>query len=259
MLVAMSLAAASWAQVGAEWCGANRWGSTVQGPRWSKLYRETYDELKKGDPGTARKSQKRATKLLNEVMDAYVSGPQGQRFLGFTLYLLAVAEYRLDRRDDAAWHWQMAQNLVPALREPPGDFADADPFLAKRLIPAERWESISNGEVSNPMSRELCADAGDVPVSQVKRNVLPPVAKRQPSPSYPEGAGELRVEGKTVIEFIIGSSGVPREPAIRQGCGVTVLDIAAMEAVRSWRYEPATEAGVPVATWCSARFQFALR
>lgn len=255
----MSFASPSWAQVGAEWCAIDRWGATVQGTRWSKFYRETYDELSKGDPATARKSEKRARKLLKEVLDAYVSGAQGQRFIGFTLYLLAVAEYRLDRREDAAWHWQMAQNLVPALRKPPGDFADVDPFLARQLISAERWESNSNGEAGNPMSRELGADAGDVPVRLTKSSFSPPVAKYQPKPRYPEGALKSRVEGITVIEFIIGTSGLPRDPTVLQSCGVTVFDVAAMEAVRAWRFKPATDAGVPVATWCSAALGFGLK
>jgi hypothetical protein len=187
------------------------------------MFRDTYEELYKAQPGTAAKSEKRARKLLEEILEAFVSGPTGARILGTTTYLLAMTELRAGKADDAAWHWQMAQGLVPELRQNYGDLPDLAPFLRDHLLRSERREDVerlSRGETAG--DRVLPGDVGGLTVRAAK-DVAPPVLVRKVNPAYPEGARMSRVSGLTVVDALIDTEGIPREPIVLHPCGVTVL------------------------------------
>jgi TonB family protein len=258
ILILLSVAAFARGQPAGDWCNVERWGSASEGRTWNRMYRETYGELCKADPATAKKSEKRARKLLGELVHAFVSGPKGSRFIGFTTYLLAVAEERAGRSDDAAWHWQMAQNFAPELRHADGDFPDVVPFLRDHLISAKRLEREAKLERGEKVSRSLPPGSPDIGPETKKKDVAPPVLVRKVQPDYPLGAREFQLQGGTVVEAVIDTEGIPREPVVKRGCGVTVLDFAAMDAVRKWRYKPASLEGRPIPVWLTVTVTFSL-
>jgi len=257
-LVVLGWASASRAQMASQWCDVDRWGSGSQMAVWNRSFTATYEALRKNDPAAAKKSAKRARKLLDDLLDAFVSGPDGSRLLGVTTYLLAVAEQRLGKSDDAAWHWQMAQDLAPGLRDAYGDFDDVIPFLRAHLIPAERWNAAANpppGNTGHPAPPS--GGSATRPVTDVGPTT-PPMLKHKVNPSYPRGAREFGLDGPTVVDTYLDTQGISREPTVRHGCGVTVLDVAAMDAIRQWRYEPAVRAGKPVQVFLSVTVMFSI-
>jgi TonB family protein len=213
------------------------------------MFRETYEELRKADQATLKTSQKRARKLLDGLLDGSVSGPNGSRSIGTTIYLLAVAEQRLGRSDDAAWHWQMAQNFAPELRDAYDDFADVVPFLRDHLISAKRWEFAAQRERGETATGSMLPLNRGVDPEKLKGPVVPPLLKRKVDPRYPQGAREHHLEGTTEIMMWIDKEGVPREPTVHKGCGATVLDVTAMDAVGQWRFKPASVSAQPVEVW----------
>lgn len=70
-------------------------------------------------------------------------------------------------------------------------------------------------------------------------DIRPPDLVRRIEPEYPEIARKARQEGVVVLEAIISSSGVIEEVRVVKSAGV-LLDSAAEDAVRQWRYRPAT-------------------
>jgi eukaryotic-like serine/threonine-protein kinase len=64
-------------------------------------------------------------------------------------------------------------------------------------------------------------------------------------PRYPELARPLRQRGSVIVEMVVGETGETRDLRILQSAGV-FLDEAALQAIRSWRYEPAQRDGVKV-------------
>lgn len=64
---------------------------------------------------------------------------------------------------------------------------------------------------------------------------------------YPEMAREVGIEGKVLIEALIGSDGVPREIVVLSGVSGTGLDEEAMKAVAATRFHPALQRDKPVA------------
>ncbi|MDR3528227.1 MAG: TonB family protein [Rhizomicrobium sp.] len=64
---------------------------------------------------------------------------------------------------------------------------------------------------------------------------------------YPPLAVRLHSEGKTALSFTIGIDGTVRDPMVTLSSGDPLLDQAAIDCVKRWTYQPATENGTAVA------------
>jgi protein TonB len=77
----------------------------------------------------------------------------------------------------------------------------------------------------------------DAPVSE-------PVSRARyafhPIPEYPERAVREGWEGTVLLEVFIDSSGRPETVSVNRSSGFAVLDQAAREAVKNWRFHPAS-------------------
>jgi protein TonB len=99
-----------------------------------------------------------------------------------------------------------------------------------------------------------------VPVEPPRRvggDVVAPVAIVRQAPLYPELARRMRLEGVVVVEAVIDEHGnvVDARPLRLLGFGCTE---AALTAVRSWRYRPATLNGRPVSVFLTVTVTFEL-
>jgi periplasmic protein TonB len=88
-------------------------------------------------------------------------------------------------------------------------------------------------------------------------DIREPVKVRNVPPIYPEIAIRARVEGRVVIDAVIGTDGVVREARILSG--TPLLNQAALDAVKQWRYSPTTLNGVPVPVIMTVTVQFNLQ
>ena len=78
-----------------------------------------------------------------------------------------------------------------------------------------------------------------------------------PDPEYSEEARRSRFQGSVLLALIVGPDGNPRELSIMRSLGLG-LDEKALDAVRTWRFEPARKDGVPVAVRISVEVNFRL-
>lgn len=76
-------------------------------------------------------------------------------------------------------------------------------------------------------------------------NVPKPVVIRNTPPSYPEIARRNGWEGRVLVRVEVSAEGRPVSTAIAKSSGYGVLDQAALRAVKSWRFQPRTVAGLP--------------
>ena len=76
------------------------------------------------------------------------------------------------------------------------------------------------------------------------------------TPVYPALAQSAHVEGDVVLEAIIGVDGSVQE--LRVVRSVALLDEAALDAVRRWRYTPTLLNGVPVPVVMTVTVSFRL-
>ncbi|WP_386811147.1 energy transducer TonB [Lysobacter koreensis] len=75
-----------------------------------------------------------------------------------------------------------------------------------------------------------------------------PVAQDTPPPDYPLEVACAGVGGVVELHILLGANGTPGDIRIGRSSGQPLLDAAAREGVRSWRFRAATRGGQPVAT-----------
>ena len=88
--------------------------------------------------------------------------------------------------------------------------------------------------------------------------VTPSRLIHSPHPVYPPVAKQQRIQGTVVLEATIDENGAVREPHVVRSAG-SLLDTAAIQAVRKWRYLPTTFNGVPVAVNTTISVIFSLK
>jgi len=88
-------------------------------------------------------------------------------------------------------------------------------------------------------------------------HIRPPERTGYVAPVYPPIAIQARREGTVVLEATIDETGVVRHVSVLRS--VPLLDRAAIDAVRQWRYSPTRLNGVPVAIIMKVRVTFTLK
>jgi TonB family protein len=93
---------------------------------------------------------------------------------------------------------------------------------------------------------------------RVGGDVQPPVKVSAPSPQYTEIARKARIQGVVIVEAIIDKSGSVTNVKILKGLPMG-LDSAAADAVKKWKFKPATLNGKPVAVIYNLTVNFRLQ
>jgi protein TonB len=97
------------------------------------------------------------------------------------------------------------------------------------------------------------------PASPVRLADLPVLPRKivDARPDYPDIARRARVEGTIIMEAVLDTSG--RVTQLRILKSVPLLDQAAVDAVRQWRYTPSVYAGRPVSVLMTITVRFTLQ
>lgn len=85
-----------------------------------------------------------------------------------------------------------------------------------------------------------------------------PAAIREVKPEYPRMAWEAQVEGRVTVHVLIGKDGSVLDAVLAKEVQVPMLNAAALEAARKWRFTPGIANGHPVACWTAIPFNFRL-
>ncbi len=94
-------------------------------------------------------------------------------------------------------------------------------------------------------------------VFRVGGGVSAPRAIFAPDPDYSEEARKAKYQGTCVLWLVVGPDGRPRDIHVSRTLGLG-LDEKAMEAVKTWKFEPAMKDGKPVAVQISVEVTFHL-
>lgn len=109
-----------------------------------------------------------------------------------------------------------------------------------------------------PTGPTVPADQAPPPAAiRVDSRFHPPVKLHDVAPVYPDLAREARVEGVVVIECRIDTNGRVVDARVLRGH--PLLDGAALDAVRLWRYRPTLLNGQPVPVLMTVTVRFSLR
>jgi TonB family protein len=78
------------------------------------------------------------------------------------------------------------------------------------------------------------------------------------SPRYPLQGLTTRAQGRVLVRAEIRPDGTIGQQWIKQSSGMQVLDLAALETVRGWRFYPAQRHGMAVAVWLDVPIEYKL-
>lgn len=149
---------------------------------------------------------------------------------------------------------------------------DAAPVVAPRDILPEPLDVAPDA----PIGADLIAGSGDVPGAiapppaavrpqamlvapvpvRVGGDVRPPQKIHHVAPVYPDLARSARVSGVVILEALLAEDGSVRDVKVLRS--VPLLDGAAREAVRQWRFTPTLLNGVPVPVLMTVTVAFTL-
>ena len=89
-------------------------------------------------------------------------------------------------------------------------------------------------------------------------DVQAPVKVHDPKPQYTEIARKARIQGVVIVQAIIDKEGNVQNVKLLKGLPMG-LDKAAMDAVKDWKFQPATLNGKPVAVYYNLTVNFSLQ
>ena len=130
------------------------------------------------------------------------------------------------------------------LVRPPAD--EVEPEERPQLVEAPR-------PPPPPIAAPLPASPGAPAASATRPE---PIAGRTPTPRYPAQALRRGERGTVVVRAEIGPDGVPTSVSLSSGSGSRLLDRAALDAVRQWRFHPAMANGQPTTGTVTVPIEF---
>lgn len=189
--------------------------------------------------GKSKKASWRGEKLTDEILHRVRSGEGIGAYLGTAYALRAVAAAELGDHQAAIWHWHVGLQLFPELKRfNVSKFGKAGTFLIDHPLGTQAF--LGGGGALAALQGDM-GSAGQ-PTSA---GVQAPRKIYAPSPVFPVGklgGGNVSV----VVVAMIDTEGIPTHPRIVKADGEMTLVCAALEALRRYRFEPATLNGVPV-------------
>ncbi len=192
---------------------------------------------------------------------------------GFVMGLIIVMNSPVDRRQEPpAAHgpviaMERASRPTPKPRPRP-ERRKASPARAAAAPPPSLAAGLSGVEmgIAAPGGLDLSGQAKvigdtaairDTVMTSETVDVLPrPLQTVQPS--YPSRARARGVTGFVKLSLQIGSAGEVLAVRVTQSEPPGVFDQSAVEAIRRWRFAPATFKGQPVKVWVTQRLTFKL-
>ena len=82
--------------------------------------------------------------------------------------------------------------------------------------------------------------------------------RETPQPRYPDSARRAGKEGRVLLRVLVDEEGRTKAIEVNTSSGHDMLDQAATEALKKWRFVPARADGRPIETWVKVPIEFQL-
>lgn len=110
------------------------------------------------------------------------------------------------------------------------------------------------GDSLNAFAGRSAAASGVSPASSVAL----PLYRENPPPGYPAVARQQGYEGVVLVKVEVLTNGRVGQTVVRKSSGYAILDQAAVNAVKTWKFEPAKKSGIPYKTWAELPIKFVI-
>lgn len=196
--------------------------------------------------GDFSKAQAISEALVVEMLHTIESGPGVGPIVGQTLLLRALGAAGRNKTREALWDWHSARVMNPKLTD--ADLVAYGP-VGEALLEAVETEGRSNGP-------HRVTRAGTKPESG-ERVDRPVKVKGEPA-GYPRALKTACLQGVVALQSIVDQEGYVVSPALTSSPS-PILTLAALEALRTWRFKPAVFQRKPVAVYYTMTMSFQIK
>src|SRR5229473_2788691 len=141
-------------------------------------------------------------------------------------------------------------NLDPKLPEPPSVMALSDVKLPQLVQLGDPLSAVQGPPSNGP-------GGGGGIGSNCRGGVTQPRPTYDPDPDYSDVARKAKYQGSVLLWLVVGPEGRPHNIRVQRSLGMG-LDERALAAVSTWRFQPATLNGQPVAVEVNVEVSFRL-
>ncbi len=148
--------------------------------------------------------------------------------------------------------------------QPEPEIPIVKPEIEEIAVPVEQPPDIRFDDIVVPPAETPLPAAANAPVATEAVGELPQPAARElqtrtrVEPTYPPAARRAGEEGTVRLRVLVDESGRPKDVQVAKTSGFTRLDNAAVQAVRRWRFQAATDGSQPIAAWTQVAITFRL-
>lgn len=128
----------------------------------------------------------------------------------------------------------MAEKIKPVIEVPP-------PIVQTPTPPPPQISVTATPSPPKPVAVSAPPSSGPVTVGDLDERLL----EGRP-PRYPMESRRKKEQGTVVVRLLIGTDGRVQQISIAQSSGFDRLDQAALQAIRTWRWQPTIRDGQPV-------------
>jgi protein TonB len=121
----------------------------------------------------------------------------------------------------------------------------------KNLTDKKIWQPRTSPRSQDNTANALVSKRATSPRLKEGKNNKPPI--------YPRSARRQGLAGKVVLLATVGSNGLVQSLQVKRSSGTKILDEAAYEAIKTWRFIPATLGGITVEGKITIPIVFKLR
>lgn len=179
------------------------------------------------------------------------------------------------------WIWHPAAHNISLSLPRPLEVVFAAPVAIQPPIPATQHVQKTAHTVPRPAVSTLALPLANTPAPVVANAVAAPAPAtpeitaptaepsstapifnaaylQNPQPPYPLSARRRGIEGKVLLRAEVGSDGVSNRVEVKKSSGWEMLDQAARQAVKNWRFVPARKGEQAVTAWVEIPIAFRL-
>jgi len=202
---------------------------------WQEALVRADNELKAGH---FEEANRRLLKLSGAIGEKMASGSEAMYTVAVIASFRAIAAAGRHNIADVEWYWSVATSFFPK-------------FKGSNL----RVYGAAGETVMGIDASRSCILQEHFPHADIK----PPKAIRNPMPRYPYHAIETGIAERITVQVIITEAGETRCPQVVETHDDPSLAWVLLEAMKSWRFEPATVAGKPVPVPFNQTVDFRIR
>lgn len=120
----------------------------------------------------------------------------------------------------------------------------------------ETTTTVTDGGGGDDDMSNIIHEVPKYPVPIFRAALRDPSFARSFQPDYPVGLLQREIEGSVTVRVLIGTDGRVRQVQILRTTDPDFAKATEKQAIRAWRFKPATRDGVPVEDWQTLTVRF---